>query len=712
MRARWAFVITAGLSLVLLARMVPGAQAGQVLQNGGFETWSGSTPTGWSVANGTASQSSSPAISGVALAVQTQAGATVTSQAIPASPGARYSAAVSAVVTAGTGQVTLSITFLTSDLAFAGSTPASQSPQSQNFTEISVNAYAPDNAAYVRLVIEVTPQSVPSAYAVVLDEASLDEGAAATPTPTEPPPATPTPTPTSTAASPAASPSPGASSTPALSPTPTRTLTPTRTPTVRPPATATKTRTPTRTPTPRSATKTPASTPGTSPVPSGFGGLLTNGDFEASAAGKPAAWAKVGGDMTLDADAYRGDFSVALASETSSTKWIYQAVPVIEGHWYRAEAQAKVASGSGELFLRLSWYSSSDGAGPALEQTDGDSSAESGWTPITAGPVQAPVGAQSVRFRLMLRPGGAVTALFDDATLDETGEPVAESTPTPPATVTPPAAGTTATAPVAGSTSRPSGAPATATPRPGAGKTAIPALDLATAPDSLRISEILSDPGETGRDADFEWVELVNIGADPVDLLGWTLGDAAKSDVLPAQVVPPGGYVVVAAKSAKLPDGVARVTVADGVIGAGINNTGDTIRLLTPGGAEVDAVSFGDDASVLDPAPPAPPTGKTIGVRDPAGEPAAENWAITDRPSPGAPNTFPAVRTSTAVSRQATRPPGDATVTVVNSGAGPNGGGANVFIPVAILAGVVGISGTLAGMRLWRIAQEKRLRGG
>jgi len=55
-----------------------------------------------------------------------------------------------------------------------------------------------------------------------------------------------------------------------------------------------------------------------------------------------------------------------------------------------------------------------------------------------------------------------------------------------------------------------------------------PPLDpLATATGDMRISEILPNPA--GKDADHEWFELVNLGAEPINLFGWTVvvGDAA-----------------------------------------------------------------------------------------------------------------------------------------------------------------------------------------
>jgi len=132
----------------------------------------------------------------------------------------------------------------------------------------------------------------------------------------------------------------------------------------------------------------------------------------------------------------------------------------------------------------------------------------------------------------------------------------------------------------------------------------------------------------------------VNVGDAPLDSAGWRIGDGSHWDVLPSVEIPAGGYVVVAGKSATV-SATLVLRVGDGEIADGIRNGGDCLRLLAPNGEEVDAVSFGDDTSVFEPSPPAPPAGATLGTRAGLAEPAAENWDITGRPTPGEPNVFP-----------------------------------------------------------------------
>ena len=147
-------------------------------------------------------------------------------------------------------------------------------------------------------------------------------------------------------------------------------------------------------------------------------------------------------------------------------------------------------------------------------------------------------------------------------------------------------------------------------------------------------------------------------------------------DLLPAAAIPPGGFIVVAAKSVQLPPDIAVVRLADGEIGAGLNNSGDTIRLIAPDGKEADAISFGDDDSVFDPPPRAPSAGKTVGSRLPGGDPDGGNWALTQRPTPGQPNEFPPAATPTknagdGRSAVLAAPPGSTQATV-NRGEGRN----------------------------------------
>ncbi|MEO6398437.1 MAG: lamin tail domain-containing protein [Tepidiformaceae bacterium] len=659
-----------GLGMIVLGVM-PGARradAAQLLDNPGFEDWSGSTPSGWSVVSMSA-ESSSNAVSGLSAALTLSGGVGRLRQSLAASPGATYSGSI-AISAPGSVSVALRLIFF-DDLHIELEMVQGSAVMNGTFHTLSTSRVAPAGTESVLFQVDFSGSAPPGE--IFADSAALNETAApatatATPTPTDLPTETPTPMPpTATPSSETATPAPPGSSTPTRTTAPgstsaatgtatrsataTRTGTATRTPTTAAEASATRTPTarpptPTRTATAiatatrvASSTATPAARPASLEA---FGGFLLNGNFEDVEDGRPVGWSKFGGTMGVSADAFRGDSAATLDSTTSSTKWLYQVVSATPGNWYAASAEARL-DGSGEAFIRLTWYAADDGSGTSLSQDESDVASGGGWHLVGTGAVQAPLEAHSLRVRLMLRPAGGVTAYFDDAQLVAASAPAAIATAPDPSPS--PAAGPSASRSAVVNT--PAGAARSATPRPG--QTALPSRispssdsESAVNSSGLRLSEVLSDPEQTGRDSAFEWVELVNTGTEAVSLLGWSIGDVRSSDPLPAASVPSGGFVVVAAKSVQLPPEVLLVRVADGEIGSGLNNSGDTIRLIAPDGTEVDALSFGDDDSVFDPPPPAPSPGKTLAVRSAASDPDATNWALSSRPTPGEANEFPA----------------------------------------------------------------------
>lgn len=121
--------------------------------------------------------------------------------------------------------------------------------------------------------------------------------------------------------------------------------------------------------------------------------------------------------MQLDEHRWsEGRQSLRLSSGTESTKWVYQVVRVAGGSWIEASALGMVDGG--EAFVRLSWYSSADGSGTAIDNADSPVLIGTSFSRVSTGAVQAPVGAQTVKVRLMFRPAFAsATAWFDDARL-------------------------------------------------------------------------------------------------------------------------------------------------------------------------------------------------------------------------------------------------------------------------------------------------------
>jgi len=126
--------------------------------------------------------------------------------------------------------------------------------------------------------------------------------------------------------------------------------------------------------------------------------------------------------------------------------------------------------------------------------------------------------------------------------------------------------------------------------------------DALAATPSVVINELLPDP--RGTEADYEFVELLNVGASPVDLKGWTM--EAGSDCALGGMLPPGDLYVVSDDSLirdsacvpSLPDADGAVTVRDGPSGSG-----DVIDTVDYTGFTIDqGESIGLDPTQADPA--------------------------------------------------------------------------------------------------------------
>jgi hypothetical protein len=115
---------------------------------------------------------------------------------------------------------------------------------------------------------------------------------------------------------------------------------------------------------------------------------------------------------------------------------------------------------------------------------------------------------------------------------------------------------------------------------------------VAPAPSGkVYLNEILAN--EPGPEQAGEFIEIVNGGAAPVDLAGWTLADArATRHVFAAgTVLAPGRAAVVYGHESAIPDGVDAVGSSTGLIS--LTNSGDTVTLADGGGRVVDTVTYG-----------------------------------------------------------------------------------------------------------------------
>lgn len=149
-------------------------------------------------------------------------------------------------------------------------------------------------------------------------------------------------------------------------------------------------------------------------------------------------------------------------------------------------------------------------------------------------------------------------------------------------------------------------------------------------PSPVYIAEFISNPEEDGNDGAFEWVELANSSDGEVTLSGWTIGDAKLDDSLPEITIPAGGFVVIAGKSAVFDPAVQVVRIDDGLIGGGLNNGEDVIRLVNASGEDVDRAEYGPGTLIVPPG-----AGYSMVRKDDGG------WRLAVTPSPGAPNVLP-----------------------------------------------------------------------
>ena len=346
--------------------------------------------------------------------------------------------------------------------------------------------------------------------------------------------------------------------------------------------------------------------------------LLVNGGFEEPSAGvHPDHWSPYSGEPTRVSlsdcpDCVHNGRYAAKFTTDKDEDWFYQVVQVKEIERYTFSGHAiKNDDDISAVFLRIRWFSTIDGylgeiaTDPLHQLTESDVD----YLPITVTGI-APPNAHSARVECVLglvdvRIGPA-TAYFDDMSF--TGP--AASTPTPTATPTPTSTPTPtptiAPTPTASPTPTPIATPEvspTLTPTPTLipTQTPTPIGTMAERGDVL-INEVEYNPPQSGRDADFEWMEIYNPTDNTIELGGWTISDNYRSDPVPSLTLPAEGFAVIAATEegfyANFPDFDGTVVfLQDGCIGSGLNNDGDRLILEDSMGNVIDAFSYGSDSS-------------------------------------------------------------------------------------------------------------------
>jgi hypothetical protein len=135
-------------------------------------------------------------------------------------------------------------------------------------------------------------------------------------------------------------------------------------------------------------------------------------------------------------------------------------------------------------------------------------------------------------------------------------------------------------------------------------------------------------------------------------LSGWRIVDNHESDPIPSLILPSGDFAIVAAGTDfydNFPSFKGNIVfIADGSIGNGLSNTGDRLMLIDPTGKIVDALSYGDDSSIISPPCQNVAEGHSL-ERQPAGFDTnqASDFVNNAAPSPGYGLASPTPTTST-----------------------------------------------------------------
>lgn len=147
---------------------------------------------------------------------------------------------------------------------------------------------------------------------------------------------------------------------------------------------------------------------------------------------------------------------------------------------------------------------------------------------------------------------------------------------------------------------------------------------------------------DKGSDANNEWVEIYNPTGSPVDISGWKICDNSSCDTIPSSApIAAKGFVLITDKHSTWGHwpGIPAETVLielNSNIGGGLANDGDSVILKDGGDSVVDAMSYGDDTSQLNPSVPKSGRGKSLArIIKGYDYDTAFDWVINATPNPG-----------------------------------------------------------------------------
>ncbi len=149
------------------------------------------------------------------------------------------------------------------------------------------------------------------------------------------------------------------------------------------------------------------------------------------------------------------------------------------------------------------------------------------------------------------------------------------------------------------------------------GNTFSMAADWTTPPPPAPAPNVVINEVYYHGDSSVEWIELYNAGGEPVDLNGWSISDNYATDVLSTSslILPPDSFAVVVGtynSEQIIAPGAIKIILGNAAIGNGLADDGDRVILKTPGGVEVDEMSYGIDTYAFDPSVPGVAEGHSI----------------------------------------------------------------------------------------------------
>ncbi|MGI9240035.1 MAG: tandem-95 repeat protein, partial [Verrucomicrobiales bacterium] len=116
-------------------------------------------------------------------------------------------------------------------------------------------------------------------------------------------------------------------------------------------------------------------------------------------------------------------------------------------------------------------------------------------------------------------------------------------------------------------------------------------INVGLAAEAILISEIMYHPASENNAEEF--IEIFNSGDAVIDVGGWRFTSGINF-TLPTAMIPPGGYLVVAADPTAFTDAYGEVPLLVGGWSGGLSNRGERLRLVDSVGNESDDFNYSD----------------------------------------------------------------------------------------------------------------------